>query len=330
MASFAFGPVAFGDLQPVVDIGDDGSGDVFLKFEYVVQGTVEAVGALIIVGCWVAGVLLVMVVYGAMPLGELASDEQVDARIDSLVAMDSPEATIAFLISFFGIWVGVWIAGRLLHRQPFGSFFSPDRKFHAGQFLKGLALGVVPGLTIALALALLSDSVRPALSGADVARLFAPIAILVFLQATGEELLFRGYLLQQLVVRSRHWIVWAVLPSLAFGALHIDPELGGSGYYWGLNTFLFGLLACVLVWRSGSLWAASGLHVGVNLVAMTVLGADEIGSGTQLWVLETVDLEPYMQLDTVVSIVMLLIALSPAGRIFGPGGFYYTPNAFAR
>ena len=67
----------------------------------------------------------------------------------------------------------------------------------------------------------------------------------------------------------------------------------------------------------------------MNVVGFNALGADGIFSGTQLWVVGRADIVPLMLVDTAAIGLMLVFVLSPAGRNFGPGGFYYTRNAFA-
>lgn len=140
---------------------------------------------------------------------------------------------------------------------------------------------------------MLVGDIRPGLEPAQWAALVLPVVALVFIQATAGELMFRGYLLQQLEVRSRHWMIWAALPS-----------------------FLFGLVCYALVKRSGSLWPAVGLHVTINLVFLLLVGAERIATGTQLWFLAIGDVVQTMKSDLIVTALMLGFVLSPLGRIF--------------
>ena len=109
------------------------------------------------------------------------------------------------------------------------TLFAPERRVRLGDFGKGLlvaaafALGSTAiGLTIA-------EPVATTLPLAVWLAFLVPLVGLVFLQATAEELIFRGYLLQQLALRSRSPLVWAVLPSAAFGALALDGRAAGRG-----------------------------------------------------------------------------------------------------
>ena len=148
-----------------------------------------------------------------------------------------------------------------------------------------------------------------------------PIGVLVFLQAVGEELIFRGYLLQQLARLSRNPLVWAVLPSLTFGLAHLaNAPVAQGGLYYVAVTAISGVALAVLVWRSGCIWPAAGLHFGINITAITVIGSEGLLSGAQLFEVPKTDFLRLIQLDTIASILLLALVLSPVGRIFGNGG----------
>ena len=108
---------------------------------------------------------------------ESDGDGVILAGLDRMVAADSPGAIFAQLFGLFGLW----IAGRLLHRQRFGTFFSPDRRIHAGLFLKDVVLGIVfTGVSTAVTLQV-ADTVRPQLDIQQVALLFVPLVVLIFI-----------------------------------------------------------------------------------------------------------------------------------------------------
>ena len=298
-------------------------------------------GLLLIAVIWVVGAVVlsfIAILAGAPWSGETGKD-QLEILFDDSTA----GGTLFMLACFIPLWIGVWVAGGAVHKQPFGTFFAPDSKLHVGLFAKGFLLGVAPFIVLTPILLLFwPDSVRAGLPVAQVAALLVPVAVLVFLQATAEELVFRGYLLQQLAWRFPHWIVWAVLPSLVFGLGHYDPE-GPLGFYWVASAFFAGLIFCALVWRSGSLWPAIGCHFGINVLGLTVLGMEGIATGTQLWILDVSNVAPVAAVDCLSSLVLLIFILSPAGRVFearskptdthslctGPGGKVAAPEPAA-
>lgn len=104
-----------------------------------------------------------------------------------------------------------------------------------------------------------------------------PIALIaVLVQVTAEELVFRGYLQQQLGARFGHWGVWMVLPSALFAALHYDPVFGSNTWLVVVWAFAFSCAAADLTARSGNIGAAIGLHFTNNGLALLV--SDIVGN----------------------------------------------------
>ncbi|MEV5977262.1 CPBP family intramembrane glutamic endopeptidase [Streptomyces sp. NPDC052114] len=96
----------------------------------------------------------------------------------------------------------------------------------------------------------------------------AMVCVLVPFQASAEEYVFRGWLVQAVGAWCRSpWV--AVLPqALLFAAAH------GWGTPWGfVDLTVFGLVAGALTVRTGGLEAAIGLHVVNNLLAMGLSAA---------------------------------------------------------
>ncbi|MDN5569744.1 MAG: CPBP family intramembrane metalloprotease, partial [Propionibacteriaceae bacterium] len=92
--------------------------------------------------------------------------------------------------------------------------------------------------------------------------LLAVTFLLIPLQATAEEYVFRG-LPQQMLgswLKSPWWGILVPIPLFAFA--HLYNALGL------ISTALFALAAGILTWRTGGLEAAIGLHVVNNLVAI--------------------------------------------------------------
>lgn len=87
------------------------------------------------------------------------------------------------------------------------------------------------------------------------------------LQAAGEEIFFRGYLLQALgSLVAKPWF-GVIVSSVIFALLH-----GSQNLPLFLNRLAFGLLAAVLVWRTGGLEAGIAAHVVNNISAYVLAG----------------------------------------------------------
>ncbi len=103
------------------------------------------------------------------------------------------------------------------------------------------------------------------------AALFTPA--LLFCGAAGEEILFRGFMLQYLM---KGYGAWAGILGMGalFGALHAgNPGATALGV---VNTAGFGVLFGVAVMRTRELWMPIGMHFAWNAI-LPFLGADLSG-----------------------------------------------------
>jgi membrane protease YdiL (CAAX protease family) len=93
--------------------------------------------------------------------------------------------------------------------------------------------------------------------------------LVLTVSAANEELLFRGYPLQVLMVAIGPWPAMVAMSSL-FGLGHyFNPDATWIGT---LNTFLAGILLCLAYVRTRSLWFPYGIHIGWNLAIGPILG----------------------------------------------------------
>jgi uncharacterized protein len=271
------------------------------------------VGVVIAVAIWIAWTLAVMFGYAIwVATGGHATSAQ--AAIDELVNGASPAAVMTLLVSFLGLWFGVWAAVRLMHGQAFWAIVSPEKTIRWRDFVIGLA--IIAGyfaLNLLFSMAAgLPMGERSDVSLLEWAAMAAPICVLVFFQASGEELLFRGYVTQQLAARFRNPLIWGLLPSLAFGAIHYsNGSFAEYSTYYMLATTLFALAATVSVWRTGSLSMAMGMHTANNIGSFLFVGMDDSMNATQLWLWRVEDIMQAAPYDILLLTLLLAFMLSP-------------------
>lgn len=175
---------------------------------------------------------------------------------------------IALLWSFAALAIGPMIAVRLLHGRSIRSLFGRGTVLR--DFVKAAAT-----LIVIYVLGITVTSLLPGRRNAarlDLRRwlTFLPLALIgIGIQTLAEELVFRGYLLQQLAARFRSPLIYLLLPSILFALLHYEPGLmGPNAIYVVAATGLFGLVAADLTARTGSIGAAWGLHFANNAAAL--------------------------------------------------------------
>lgn len=115
--------------------------------------------------------------------------------------------------------------------------------------------------------------------------LLMPLSLVaVFIQISAEELLFRGYLQQQLGARFRSPLVWIGVPSVLFAFAHYQPEAAGdNAVLLVIWAGLFGILMADLTARSGSLGPALAIHFVNNVFALLVTSLPDTLGGLALF-----------------------------------------------
>ena len=211
----------------------------------------------------------------------------------------TPTGMYLLFASFFGAALGPLIAVRIFHNRPAATLFGPRvralRHFAA-------AAATVMALN-AIVLLAMSFWLTPILNlNLTLWFTLLPLTLIgLLIQTAAEELVFRGYLQQQLAARFRSPLIWMLIPSLAFAALHYDPSTAGDNTWLIVAaTGTFGLLAADLTRLTGSLGAAWGFHFANNLWAITLLAVNGNLTGLALYV------TPYSADDTTILPTLIL------------------------
>ena len=167
----------------------------------------------------------------------------------------------AQLFSFFGIIVVVLLWSYYIEKRSMRSLGLECRKAPL-QFLKGWGLGAGI-LTFTVLLMMVAGVVR--IHSFNFSLTLAVRLCVLFLawsiQGSAEEILTRGWLFKGL--GHRYSTITAIIASsLFFTLLHgLNPSMGWIPV---LDLFLFGVFACLLVMKTGSLWQACGFHAAWN------------------------------------------------------------------
>lgn len=195
--------------------------------------------------------------------------------------IETPMAVILLLVAFIALFIGTLLAAAAFHFRGPGSLFGEPRDWANG-FVTALAV-LVPIYLILVGIGFLID--RPA-ANLTFARwlTFLPIALpLIFIQTASEELLFRGYLQQQLAARFAARWIWMGLPSLAFALLHYSPAAGPILPIVLASALLFGLIAADITEQTGNLGAAMGIHFGNNVFGILGVAMGDTITGLALF-----------------------------------------------
>ena len=180
------------------------------------------------------------------------------------------------LFSYVVALGGVYFAVRFLHNQTFKSIITGRKKIDWKRVLFSFCIWSV--------FTIVSTLVSYYLSPADFEINFQLVPFLILLaiatllipiQTTVEELVFRGYLMQGFANLSRNKWLPLLATSVIFGLLHLsNPEVSKLGniimvYYIGT-----GLLLAVMTLMDDGMELALGFHAANNLVGALLVTSD--------------------------------------------------------
>jgi uncharacterized protein len=176
-------------------------------------------------------------------------------------------------VPFPFLLAGLAVAVRFIHRRPLRSLITPLARVDLRRVLQGF------GLLLALAAA---SSGGWALLGPNRYQLvFHPqqwllvlplILVVTTLQASTEELLMRGYLLQAVGLLTRRTWLLAGIEGLLFAVPHLtNPEVGLGPVLMFAFYFSFGAFVTLVTLRDNRLELALGMHAANNLFAALIV-----------------------------------------------------------
>jgi len=225
---------------------------------------------------------------------------------DAFLAGDTRLGLLAQLFSFgfLGLWV--LVIARMRHGRDLRSLIGPP-----DMAARQLAKVFVATILVFIA----SELLPPYWNISAIAEIVSPLVWVtmlplslaaLFVQTGAEELMYRGYVQQQIAARWDSPWIWLTLPNLLFASAHwnVDSDLIGNLQYV-LWAFVFGLAASDLTARSGTLGPAIGFHMANNAFAFLFFGElDGLDSGLALLLFEPGAIGPTFE-DTATAIWML-------------------------
>ncbi|HET6275803.1 MAG TPA: type II CAAX endopeptidase family protein [Candidatus Cybelea sp.] len=186
----------------------------------------------------------------------------------------------AFLIAEIVEGITVLVATGILalceHRR-IDAYGLPARLAFRGRFWEGFAIGVAAAGAVGVAMLVTGAMVVHglALQGTALAAQAGLWFVVMLLVGVNEEYMFRGYPLQSLSRGMGFWPA-AIVLSLLFGAAHLTKS--DENAIDITNIILLGVLLCLTLQRTGSLWLAAGFHCSFDYMQFFVIGTRNGGS----------------------------------------------------
>jgi len=198
---------------------------------------------------------------------------------DSSILMSVLESNLSFflmLLSFVIGMIGIYFVVKYLHNQPFKELTTSRKKVDWNRIWFGF--GLIFFITLFLTILDYNSNpehfevqfqLKPFIILAIIAIIMIPI------QTSFEEYLFRGYLMQGIGVLVKNKWAPLLITSLIFGGLHFfNPEVEKMGnivmvYYIGTGLFLG-----IITLMDEGMELALGFHAGTNLTISLLVTSD--------------------------------------------------------
>jgi len=178
------------------------------------------------------------------------------------------------LAMLFGMFIFALLGLRLVlskvHKKPFLSIVTAYEKFRWKRaFFAFSVWGGLVILTVVAAYLLDPESMKLQFNFSQFLLLLLITLVLMPIQTSTEEFIFRGYLVQGLAVIFKNGIVPVIITSLLFGIVHMaNPEAKTFGWMIMLPYYtLFGLFLGLLTLLDEGMELSLGIHCANNLIS---------------------------------------------------------------
>ncbi len=216
-------------------------------------------------------VLFVFVVIFSIPLITITHLNGVGNTSKSLTSKDLKMSDALFLglqmFTSIGLTIGVVVGAWFIHKRSWKSLITAYANVRWERFLFGnlLWLGLMIGAEL-ITYAINPDNYIFQFEVTQIVALLIVSILTIPLQAAGEELIFRGYLMQGIGWGTKRPWIALILTSIGFGCLHLaNPEIEKYGQTFIITYIITGLFFGIITLMDDGLELAIGVHTINNI-----------------------------------------------------------------
>lgn len=217
--------------------------------------------------------------------------------------------TVVLMPFVFGLFA-VGFVTKVIHERPLITLITANKRIN----WKKVGVGALIWLILLVVFELESYRVNPDnyVWTFEAAKFFPVLIVtllLIPLQTSFEEILFRGYLMQGLGIGFRYPIIALVFTSAIFGALHLgNPEISEYGTWLIWSYIQIGLLFGLVTLLDEGLELALGVHAMNNIYASVVVTFPSSALAMPaLFTMQKMDAEMMYIYSTIAEILFILI-----------------------
>ena len=217
-------------------------------------------------------------------------------------------AGLGFVVGLVGIWGVV----RLIHKKPLGRVATGRSSFDCSRYLYAMGVALIVSLVVfAVNRFILRLDMTFQEPGWEYLVFVVFALLLVPIQTGFEELFFRGYILQGIMLLVKKKVVLALVSGVIFALPHLtNPEASAYGFApYTIALVSFGVFFGLMTLLDGGIELAAGYHAVNNLFLGLVANTDSAVIVTpSLFTIQrdAYDLFPHVSID----VLGLLLALA--------------------
>ncbi|MGQ2984531.1 lysostaphin resistance A-like protein [Flavobacterium sp.] len=231
------------------------------------------VGSLIVIAASFVGQLpfVIAIAMKAMSKGEIPTDEA-----EMLRYLDLNLTLFLILLSFAFALAGLWIVVKKMHHQEFREIITSRPKIDWKRVLFAFVIWGIFSVAMILLVYFTEPGKYILQFNPSKFIILAIIAILLVpVQTSVEELIFRGYLIQGFGLLAKNRWFPLIMTSVIFGVMHIaNPEIKQMGYIALVYYIGTGFALGIMTLMDEGTELALGFHAANNLTAALLVTAD--------------------------------------------------------
>ena len=195
---------------------------------------------------------------------------------EKMSVLESNVNLFYMLLPFTFAFFGILIVSRFFHNQPLKFLVTSRSSFDWSRVaFSFLLVANLAALSLAISLEIYPNNYEWNYDPQRFLELLLISVLMIPLQTTAEELLFRGYLFQGLGAAFKSRLAALLITSISFGLLHsLNPEIAKLGYGLILTYIITGLFLGMITLMDEGLELSIGFHAANNLIIALLMTSD--------------------------------------------------------
>ena len=182
---------------------------------------------------------------------------------------------LLMMLPFSLVFFTLLICLTKIHKLPLLSVFTSRKAFDWRRFFIAFSWWSFMVLAYTAIELLLHKNFQLVFNAQKFFTLFLLSIILLPLQTSSEELMFRGYILQGIKKRTGSILSSILISGLMFGMMHIaNPEIAKIGYHILIYYIIVGVVLGAIAFYDSGLELSLGFHAANNLITALLITAD--------------------------------------------------------